>query len=288
MSRMIRVIKRNSGEEIFSPEKLCASLHLIGAGKQLSRSVCKLIEQSLVSEVSTDEIFRLTRDFLYERNPSLAALYALERGLSALGPSGFAFEQFVAAIFYEMGYEVQTNVYIPGEAVTHEIDVWAKKGNVIFLSEAKYKNDFKLKTHIDKVMYADARLQDIRRRAHRDGDTYEYHMWVITNTRFTDNAILYAKHRDIQLVGWNYPHDINLMSIVYEKRLFPVTVLPSITKYALKQMSRMDLILVRYLKDFSAAELKRRFQLSSKLAHKLHAEIQHILGESEKLPSLHP
>ena len=176
-----------------------------------------------------------------------------------------------------MGYQVQTNVYLKGEGVDHEIDVYAEKGNVIFISEAKYKNDFKLKTHIDHVMYADARLQDIRRRAKKEGDPREYYMWVITNTKFTDNAIRYASYRDIQLLGWNYPPFINLMKLVSEKKLYPVTILPSITRSILKKLAHKELILVKYLTQFDVNDFMEFFGASHRLAQKLVSEIHELM-----------
>ncbi len=278
MGHNISVLKRDKSRELFSEKKLCNSLLFIGVDERTSYLLCHLVKKSIRRDVSSDEIFRLTRDFLFERDPGLSALYALERGLSVLGPSGFVFEQYVAAMFQDMGYSVRTNIYLEGEGVSHEIDVYARKGNVIFLSEAKYRNDFKTRTHIDQVMYADARLQDIRRRARQKSDTREYYMWVITNTRFTDNAILYAVHRDLQLLGWNQPPFINFMKIVYERKLYPVTILPSITKDILKKMSTMDLILVKNLASLSVSEYQEKFGLSQKISEKLFQEVQELLG----------
>ncbi len=277
MSFVKKVVKRDKSEEIFSKEKLCSSLVQIGTKEHTARHVCNLIDQSIENEVSTNDIFRMTRDYLYQINPDLSALYALERGLSALGPSGFAFEQYIAAIFVEMEYQVQTNVYLKGEGVEHEIDVYAEKGNVVFISEAKYKNDFKLKTHINHVMYADARLQDIRRRAKQEGDPREYYMWVITNTKFTDNAIHYAAYRDIQLLGWDYPPFINLMKLISEKKLYPVTILPSITRSILKKLAHKDLILVKYLISFTVDDFMEQFGASHRLARKLVSEIHELM-----------
>ncbi len=275
-----KIVKRNGYEELFDPQKLCGSIEMTGAPENISREVCFIVSQSIEDHMSTDRIFKITRDYLYRYDPDIAALYGLERGLSALGPSGFVFEQFIAALFLDIGgYQVKTNVYLEGEAVSHELDVWAEKGNVVFLVEAKYRNDFKTKTHINQIMYADARLQDIRRKAQKEGDTREYYMWLITNTQFTDNAIQYVQYRDMQIVGWNFPKYINIMKIVYEKKLYPVTILPSITKSALKSMAHMNTILVKDLKPMSLDELKETFQLSMTLAKKLYQEIQDLTND---------
>src|SRR5690606_21498633 len=151
----------------------------------------------------------------------------------------------------------QTNIYAEGEGegVMHEIDVWAEKGKVVYIIEAKYRNDYKSKTHINDVMYADARLQDIKRKAEKEGNVKEFYMWVVTNTQFTDNAINYIKFRDIQLMGWDYPRYINLKKIVSDKKLYPVTIIPSITKKLLRALANEKIVLVKSLYGYSAEDL---------------------------------
>jgi len=272
-----KIIKKNGHEELFAPGKLCESMVMVGAPDELAKQVCSIVDESIESGVSTDKIFNTTRKYLKNFNPKVSALYALERGLGALGPSGFIFEQYVAALFKEMGYKVKTNVYAEGEGVTHEIDVWAEKGNVVYIIEAKYRNDYQSKTHINQVMYADARMEDIKRRAIADGDLREYYIWVVTNTRFTDNALNYVAHREMQLMGWDYPKYINLKKIVSEKKLYPVTILPSITKKALRTLSQKGIILVKSLYGMSARDLQQECDLSATLARKLEQEIQELI-----------
>ncbi len=280
MSRNKKFILKKSGEEeLFDPQKLCGSIKMAGVSEDLSRQICGIVSGSIASGVSSDQIFKVTRHYLYQHDPGIAAVYGLERGLSALGPSGFLFEQYVAELFRKMDYAVETNVYAEGEGVNHEVDVWAQKGNSIFLVEAKYRNDYKNKTHIDQIMYADARLQDIRRAAKNRGDAREYYMWVITNTKFTDNAIHYVEHRDLQLMGWDFPKYINLMKLVYEKKLYPVTVLPSITKKALRKMAEKRIVLVQDLSGYSLDDFRNCFELSMTLSKKLQTEVTDLLEE---------
>jgi hypothetical protein len=272
-----KIVKKTGEEELFIPEKLCDSILVAGASEELTQQVCSIVADSIDSGMSSDNIFKVTRKYLNTFNPKIAALYALGRGLGALGPSGFLFEQYVAALFEEMGYDVKTNLYLDGEGVHHEIDVWAQKGNVVYLTEAKYRNDIKGKTHINTVMYADARLNDIRRRAIKNGDRREYYMWVVTNTRFTDAAINYAEYRDVQLMGWDYPKFINLMKIVSDKKLYPVTILPSITHKVLKALAADSIVLIKSLKGYDADMLQHNYGASRTLAVKLEKEIQELL-----------
>lgn len=272
-----KIIKKGGAEELFIPEKLCGSIIMAGAPSPLAQQVCSIVDESIESGVSTDTIFTTTRRYLKTFSPKIAALYALERGLGALGPSGFLFEQYVAALFDEAGYFVQTNIYADGEGVQHEIDVWAEKGNVVFIIEAKYRNDYKTKTHIKEVMYADARLQDIKRRAAKDQSTKEYYMWVVTNTQFTDNSVNYIKYRDIQLMGWSYPTYINLKKIVSDKKLYPVTIIPSITKKVLQSLANDKIVLVKSLYGYSAQDLEEKYDISPTLAEKLSREIAELI-----------
>lgn len=276
---MKEVQKRGGKQELFNPKKLCSSLENAGVGTKLSKQICGIVHESIDSDISTENIFRITRDYLADVDPGLAAIYGLDRGLSALGPSGFLFEQYVAAMLEELGYDVQTNYYAQGEAVQHEIDVFAQKGKVVYIIEAKYRNTFKTKTPISQVMYADARLGDIRRRAVNDGDTREYYEWVVTNTRFTESAISYVSKRDVQLLGWDFPSYINLKKIAHEKKLYPVTVLPSITQSVLKKCAQKDYVLVRHLGLLTQEDIQKEFALSKTKAQKLSEEIQNLLSQ---------
>ena len=279
--RKIKVKKNNGQKELFQVEKLRQSIHNIGVSEDMANQVCNLVAEHIsAGKRTTENIFAITRDLIAQVDPGKAAIYALERGLSALGPSGFLFEQYVAAILVDLDYKVQTNVYLEGEGVTHEIDIFAEKGNVVYVIEAKYRNEFKSKTHINQVMYADARLQDIKRQARKTGDTREYYVWLVTNTKFTDNAINYVYHREMQLMGWDFPKYINLMKVAYEKKLFPVTVLPSINKKALKQLSMKNIVLVKDLVDFDEYMMRDMFNLSLTLSKKLTTEVQELVAQA--------
>lgn len=274
--RQRKILKKGGKQELFVAEKLCDSIVAVGAPDDLAMQVCSIVDESIESGISTDKIFNTTRKYLKEYDPKIAALYALERGLGALGPSGFLFEQYIAALFTEMEYKVKTNVYGQGESVTHEIDVWAEKGNNVFVIEAKYRNDYRAKTHINQVMYADARCEDIKRQARKEGDMREYYMWVVTNTRFTDAAIDYVQHREMQLMGWDFPKYINLMKIVSEKKLYPVTILPSITDKILKQFSADGLVLVKYFCSITPEHLQEKYEIKPNLARRLIAEVHEL------------
>ena len=97
--------------------------------------------------------------------------------------------------------------------------------------EAKYRNEPGIKTHIDVVMYGDARMADIARfeeSAGREKEIQSHILWLFTNTKFTSKAVVYTKCRNIRLTGWNYPTNKSLENLILDKKIYPITVLPSI------------------------------------------------------------
>ena len=111
---------------------------------------------------STAKIFRVALDYLVKEDLNLAASYGLRRAIGEFGPAGFLFEQYVEIILQAYGYQTKRNVMMKGACVEHEVDVSAQKRRH-YIVEAKYRNEPGIKTHIDVVMYGDARLADIAR-----------------------------------------------------------------------------------------------------------------------------
>ena len=62
-------------------------------------------------------------------------------------------------------------------------------------------------------------------------------MWLITNTRFSDEAIALAECRGVRLLGWEYPNLQGLNQLLETYQLYPITSIAS-----LKRKQKMDLI----------------------------------------------
>lgn len=271
------IVKKSGEVEVYDPQKLCASIEAAGTPKVLAQKICIEVEEGLEPGATTKKIYRETVRRLLKEGIELTARYSLRRAIDNLGPTGFLFEQFIEALLQAHGYKTQRNIMMKGECVIHEVDVFAKKGDVNFIIEAKYHNDHNIKTHIDQVMYADARLMDIQRRQKKRGDTGDYVMWVITNTKFSHQAIKYSKCRELKLLGWNYPHDNNLEEMIIHKKMYPITVLPSLTKFARDEFTKHTMILAQDILPYSVESLKKQFSLSESLAKKLLNEAHELI-----------
>jgi len=273
----LKITKASGSTQAFDSGKLCKSIQNAGADEETAKNVCEKVKNEIKPGDSTSKIFRKVFRYLSKENIELSARYALERAINSLGPAGFLFEQYIEAVLQSLGYETKRNVFIEGQCITHEIDVIADKGNERYLVEAKYRNGHKIKTHIDQVMYADARLADIKRKAQKESSEYTYHMIVMTNAYFTKNSIDYSECRDIKLFGWRYPKDVNLMTVADEYRLYPVTVLPSLTNNALGKFAKNKVILLQDLIPYSVDDLENKFGIDSAISEKLYNEIHAIL-----------
>jgi len=80
-----------------------------------------------------------------------------------------------------------------------------------------------------------------------------------------------CKH--IKLTGWSYPHKESLQNLITQKGLYPVTVLPSVTRRDLNTFVRAGIMLARDLLSLSPEALKQNTGIEKKKAEK-------ILGEA--------
>ncbi len=257
---MVDIIKASGEKEKYARNKLCDSLEKAGASKDVVERVCGNVEKDLKEGMTTDELFKRAFTHLAEEDVHTAARYNLRRGIQALGPAGFLFEQYLERILNAYGYETRRNVILEGACVSHEVDIVAHKGKEHFLIEAKYHNKGGIKTDVTVAMYADARLLDIApiQEKKETGRGIKHSMWLITNTKFTSTAITYGVCKHMRMTGWSYPHDQSLERLIIEKRLYPVTVLPSVAGGSLSSFAKEGLMLVLDIVSLTPEALEER------------------------------
>jgi hypothetical protein len=275
---MIHVTKETGEKELFSPEKLCASIVGAGGSPETAQKVCSIVESEIQPGTTTTAIFRQALRHLVVEHPDLVANYSLRRGIANLGPAGFVFEQYIATLLQSYGYKTQQGFWMQGECLKHEIDIYATKGKFHFLVETKYRNSQSIKTHVDVIMYAYARLLDIEGEHNKKEKGHHHVMWVVTNTKFTSSAIRYAKCKGIKLVGWSYPRGNSLQKMIEKKKLYPITVLPSMTPELLALFAQKNMVLAQDLLPHTVDELVSGFDIKEEQAKSLLQEVQKIIA----------
>ncbi|OHB14436.1 MAG: hypothetical protein A2431_03605 [Candidatus Zambryskibacteria bacterium RIFOXYC1_FULL_39_10] len=248
----IYVIKATGEREEFDSQKLKASLRRAGAGQEITDQITAKIESELVDGMSTKEIYINAFRMLggEEGGKKAAAKYSLRKAVMELGPTGFPFEQFVAEIFRAKGFETTTDYIAKGECVDHEIDIVAWNKEKLIFVEAKFHNELGIKSDLKIALYIKARWDDL------DEATFDFggerkmtEGWLVTNTKFSESAVKYAKCRNMKLVGWNYPEQGNLQDLIEEAGLHPITCLNSSTPSDEKLLMQAGIVLCKQARE---------------------------------------
>jgi len=250
MNRLIYVTKSNGNRELFEETKLIESLRAAGGSKEAIEEIVDKVEGEIQDGMHTSLIYTRAFDLLRSSNlHHAAARYSLRRALADLGPNGYPFEKFVAEIFKAWGYETATDMTVLGHCVGHEVDVVAWKEDRLDMVEAKFHNEFGLKSDLKVALYVKARFEDLTGQKFAFGGRERTLSkgWLITNTKFTNEAIKYAQCSGLHLIGWNYPHSGNLHQLIEEFSLYPFTILASVDGQTRRNLFDNGVVLCRDL-----------------------------------------
>jgi len=246
------IIRKASGAyQEFDPGKLSASLIRSGAPAELAEEIAQTVEKKIRPSMKTNEIYRMAKQLLKHYNLAAGIRYSLKKAISALGPSGYPFEKYVARILNAHGYSAEVGLIIAGYCVRHEVDILAKNGNGYFVIECKYHNNGGRPTDVKTALYVHSRFNDIKRARELmpEYGTDVHEGWLVTNTRCTADAIKYAECVGLKIISWRYPERGGLEKMIEEKRLYPVTILPSARGKALVTLFEKDWILAQEIAD---------------------------------------
>lgn len=232
MSSKSVFVRKAGGElEQFQSAKLRASLRKSGADESSIERVMKAIVGSVCEGMKTRDIYRMAYKVLRRQSRPVATRYRLRQALMELGPSGYPFERLIGQLFRAEGYRVQIGVVVPGRCVNHEVDVLAEMDHTHSMAECKYHNRYGEKSDVKTAMYVSARFDDIRRKY---ADTpvlrdIPVEAWLVTNTKFSTDAIAFGSCIGLQMMAWGYPAHKGLQERIEKFHLYPVTSLTSLT-----------------------------------------------------------
>jgi hypothetical protein len=237
---MVQVIKATGDKEEFSEEKLRNSIKRAGINPSLSDKVISHVESKLYENIPTQEVYNHVKEFIGKEAPRTKLRYSLKQAIMDFGPTGYPFEDFVSEILKAKGYATQVRSVLMGKCVGHEVDVIAEKVNIEKLMiEAKFHNTNNIRTDVHVSLYTKARFDDLK-------DKYKFtNPWLFTNTKITSDALTYAQCVGMGVTSWSYPQDESLRDLVEKYKLYPVTLLPSLSQASLETLLINRIVLAR-------------------------------------------
>jgi hypothetical protein len=280
----ILVVKKNGEREPFSEEKVIRSMTRVGLPKEQYTEVLNHITTKLHDGITTEEIFAHIQEHVAEKDTRAGIRLNLKQAIFDLGPTGFPFEKYMERIFVEMGYQAVTDQAMQGECVNHEVDVLLEKDGKREMVEAKFHNQQGIKTDIHVMMYTLARYWDLREINHLGG------VWVVTNTKLSEDAIKYAKCKGMRAIAWNYPEKGNLQDCVEDPALYPVTLLPGLSNEDKQTLLEANIVLVSDFLKKSDEELEHTYFIKPNRASHARESATLILEQRRSDPNMriHP
>ncbi|MEH6537181.1 MAG: ATP cone domain-containing protein [Psychroserpens sp.] len=243
-------ITKSSGEKVkFSLDKLRSSLKRTGASDTIVVQILNKVRDELYQGISTKEIYNRAFALLKKNKSHLASKYKLKKAIYELGPTGFPFERFVSAILQYSGYKTEVGKVLQGKCVSHEIDVIAFKNNEATIIECKFHSEQGLNCNVKIPLYINSRYQDVRTNWNKSSkkETTLTQGWVVTNTRFTKDALQYGNCCGLYLLSWDYPKKNGLKDRIDRLGLYPITVSTLLTNREKQFLLSRDIVLCRAL-----------------------------------------
>ncbi len=272
-------VTKYSGELVhYDEQKLINSLRKSGADKAVAETIVKKIESELYEGIASKKIYKLAFQLLKNISNAHAARYNLRTALMGLGPAGFFFEKFIAKLFQEQKFQTKTNISLNGNCISHEIDVLLKKEQTISMIECKFHSGQDAKTDVKVPMYILSRFNDVKNR--------KYHLFlpnetisdciIVTNNRFTTDAIQFGECSGLKMWSWDYPAKKGIKDIIDLYAIYPITCLTTLTQAEKDKLLILDCITVKDL--VANSTILNKIELS-------HNRIKNVLKEANQLLS---
>jgi len=244
MKKEIFVINLRGEKEPFSFRKVYQSARNVGAPKEVALKIATTIEDEVFDGISTSQIFDRIFELLLKESFQSAIRFNLKKAMEKLGPTGFPFEKFVAKIFDFEGFETKTNQIIPGFCVNYEIDFVAKKERLVYIGECKFRHEAGGRVDLKSALANYARFLDIQKGKFLNSG-FNYKSILVTNTKFTIEAIKYSECVGVELLGWKYPKGKGLEFLIEKNKLYPITILPSLNHQMANELISQGIVLVK-------------------------------------------
>lgn len=273
-------VTKFSGELVdYQQEKLIRSLKKSGANDYVVSEILQQIEPQLFDGISSKKIYKLAFQYLKNCSNAHAARYNLKSAIVALGPAGFYFEKYISKIHELLEYKTHVNLTFKGKCVTHEVDVLLFKDDLVTMIECKFHSSTDAKTDVKIPMYILSRFNDLKERKFEIfGELRCINFClIVTNNKFTDDALTFANCSNLKMLSWDYPIHNGLREIIDRLKIYPITCLTTLTIAEKEALLAVNIITVKDLLD------EKKWLESLELSK---IRMKRVLTEANQLKSL--
>lgn len=231
------VTKANGSRQPFDRGKVQRTLQKMGVGMGDAERIAREIEEAVPDGVKTSAILQMIRARARIVRPAVAYRTNLRRALALLR-SKPEFEGFVRVLLREHGYQVEAGCVLAGLCGEHEVDGIAQKDGTTVFVEVKHHVSPHRMTGLDEGRIARAIVEDLQEgfRAGRCPVSIDGAL-LVCNTKLSDHAKRYSNCRGIGHIGWDYPEEQNLRSMIEETQSYPVTIVAGVSQSSIARLA---------------------------------------------------
>jgi Holliday junction resolvase-like predicted endonuclease len=255
---MSYVTKADGTTQPFDRQKVIQTCLRLRSTREKAENVADRIEGELHDGISTQEIIGRIYRYLAEYRPQVRYEADLRQALALLRPKP-DFEQYVARLLREYGYNTVGPLILRGRCVEHEIDCIACRGGEAIYVEVKHHASPHIFTGLDIFLQAKATFQDLV-----EGYTAGLNKisiqraMVVCNTKLSDHARQYASCAQIEYICWKSPPERSLEKLIEERKLYPITMLKMLDRETEEKLGDAGIFLLRELLDLDKKELSTK------------------------------
>ena len=160
--------------------------------------------------------------------------------------------------------------------MSHEVDVLLLKDDLITMIECKFHSGIEAKTDVKVPMYILSRFNDLKERKYNLFGQLRFinSCLIVTNNKFTEDALIFAKCSNLKMLSWDYPPKNGLREIIDRLKIYPITCLTTLSLNEKEQLLVANIITVKDL--LAEKNWLEKLQLSA-------IRIKRVLTEANQL-----
>lgn len=241
----------------FDRMRVWRTLKNMGLSEEDADRISTEIEEVVPDGVKTTTILKMIKARASAIRPAVAHRTNLRRALALIRPKP-DFEEFVRLLLREHGYQVESGCVLAGLCGEHEVDAIARKDGITTFVEVKHHRRHHRMTGLDEGRIARAIVEDLQE-GYVSGrcEIAIDDAMIVCNTKLSDHAKRYATCRGIGHIGWDYPEEQNLKTMIQETQSYPITIISSIKPQVATKLANLGLLMAKEIAYGDAAAISR-------------------------------